>query len=189
MNIPTIPDLAAGQVAAAADLNNIAAAATFLLGRPMARIHDAAGGQTLGTTQAAAPAIHFAAEDFDTDNIHSPSLPTRLTVQTPGWYSVRYSIQVTNSGFIGNAIVTGTAGGNNPLGAGTVIGTALMGYCDAGPVSAPPPVYLGASGIYPAYLYAGDYLTVSAWGNNAPAATSATAGFPQSSFAIIFASA
>lgn len=189
MIIPTIPGFPAGYVATAADLNNVAAACTFLLGKPRARVHDSTGGQTLGTTQATATAINWSGKDYDNDSTWNAGTPSHLTVQTNGWYRVRYSIQVTStSGYIGNAFVVATAGPNNPLGNGVVIGKAMFGYADAGPVASVP-AFASASGIYPNYLYAGDTLTVKAWSSNTGDHTSATSTWPVSSFAILYASA
>lgn len=160
MTIPTIPSLPAGYIAQAADLNNLAYAAQFLLNRPLTRIHDSAGGQAIGT--AGTTAISFAHVDYDNDSMYSSSQPTRLAVQTPGYYRVDYMISgyQSNGSNPMNTWAQVTTGSNNPQGSG-VITEVWPGY-GVGNVGAQAVCCGRGSGIIPLFMYAGDYVTVYA---------------------------
>ena len=146
MVIPVIPNLPAGYVVQLADLQNLAYAATFALTKPIASVIDNTGGQAITTSFLAVP---FTAEVVDTDNMWIVGSPKRLTVQTPGWYHVRYGINVgTTGGGTFNTAVGETTGANNPLGAGVATAKYWMGYCDE---SAGTPGWASASGDWPFY--------------------------------------
>jgi len=161
MTIPVIPDLNAGQIAQVADLNAIASACTFLLAKPLARVHDAVGGQNPAVFTAGNPPatnIAFATVDLDTDGMSGTS--TKLTIHTPGWYKVRYGVNVSTAG-AANHINTGvfsTTGANNPLGAGVVAGPFLPSWT----LAVLPEGCAGGSGIFPFYLYNLDFLQIRA---------------------------
>jgi hypothetical protein len=161
MTIPTIPSLPAGYIVTPADLNNLAYCCTFLYTKPIARIRDAAGGQSISTS---AISVNFATKDIDTDGMWSSSAPTKLTIQTPGWYKLRYAVAVTTGTTNRvNAQVKSTTGANNPQGSG-VVSAAYWGaytYAASGNTE-----YAGASGVWPFYLYAGDSLSVLALTDN-----------------------
>lgn len=157
LTIPVIPSMPAGYVATVADLNALAAACTFLFTKPLVRVHDGAGGLAIGTT---ITAIAFSVKDYDTDSMWATGANTRLTVQTPGWYKFRYG--VTSAG--GHTVITkikSTSGANNPVGAGVVSTDNWAGYTvtsgNAGTNGS-----AGCSGIWPFYLYSGDFLNVYA---------------------------
>lgn len=156
--IPTIPAMPAGYVATTADMNNLAAACTFLLGKPAARVHDGAGGQTIG---AANTTIAFNTKDYDTDSMWASGTNTRLTIQTPGWYKFRYGVSSTTGGHVISSKILSTTGPNNPAGSGITSGEHWAGGTVT---SATAGGTAGCSGIWPFYLYIGDFLTVRALG-------------------------
>lgn len=155
MTIPTIPSMPAGHIATASDMNQLSAAATFLLNKPAVRVHDAAGGLAIGTS---ATVIPFNTKDFDTDGMWSSGANTLLTIQTPGRYYLSYGVS-TRGGHTINTKMRSTTGSNNPAGAGVVSGDHWAGFC---PSIAAFSAAAGASGIWPFYLYAGDSLSVFA---------------------------
>lgn len=186
MNIPTLPDLAAGEVVAAADLNNIASACTFLLGKPIARIHDITGGLSI---VGSASVVTYTTKDFDTDGMWSSGAASRLTVQTPGWYKVRYSVQIaggiaSSTAYSPNVLVQ--TGANNPQGSGVQF-TCLQGGGSEG--GSGLTTFAGASGIIPAYMYPGDFVRVQISASATGTHTGADAGMPYSFFSMEFASA
>lgn len=155
MTIPVIPSTPAGHIATDGDMNAMAAACTFLLTKPTVRVHDAAGGLAIGTT---ATTIPFNTKDYDTDGMWATGTNTRLTIQTPGWYKFRYSIATAGSHAV-NTKMRSTTGPNNPAGSGVTSGDHWGGY------TASLATFVGAggcSGIWPFYLYAGDFLFVVA---------------------------
>lgn len=158
MTIPTIPNMPAGYVAQAADLNNLAYAAQFLLTRPIARISDTSGTQTIGTSAAA---ISFNTVTFDPDTMYNSGTPTRLTVQTPGFYKISYLVNAFSSGtsISMNAFATITTGTGNPAGSGVTTNCWAGG--GAGGATGQR-ICARATGILPFYMYAGDFVTVSA---------------------------
>lgn len=155
MTIPTIPSLPAGHLVTVAEMNQLAAACTFLLTKPMARIRDAAGGQAIGTT---AVVVTIGTTDFDLDGmtgVHANS----LTVATPGWYKLRYTVNVTSAAPQSTQVVArSVTGPNNPLGSG--INSA--GYWGNNIISTAQAGSGGATGLWPFYLYAGDYIQILA---------------------------
>jgi hypothetical protein len=154
MTIPTIPSLQAGQVVQLSDLQNLASAATFALTKPMTKVRDNTGGAAIGTSFAA---VSFTAAVFDTDGMWASGNPTRLTIQTPGWYTVRYGINVGATSGSYSACVASTAGANNVLTAGTVSSNYWGSY---GVGNSSLNTWIRSAGDWPFYLYIGDYLQV-----------------------------
>lgn len=153
--IPTIPTLPAGYVVQLDDLQDLAEAATFLLNKPITRVIDETGGQAIGTTPLT---VHFTNAIFDTNGMWASAQNGRLTVQTPGWYKVRYGVNV---GTVGGTFITWafvTTGPNNPAGSGIVLQPCWGGYVDVPATSSPG--WADAGGIVPNYLYAGDFIGV-----------------------------
>lgn len=173
MTIPTIPTLPAGYIVTATDMNNLASAATFLLTKPIARVHDGAGSTAIGTSNTYIP---FNTKDFDTDGMWSSGSPTLLTIQTPGFYKVEYMIDVLGTVAPGSmqTAVTITTGSNNPAGSG-LTSTCWEGYaCGTDTTSfrlAPH-----AAGVIPWYLYALD--TVSVWAVESATGMTTSTSFP-----------
>lgn len=158
MTIPVIPAMPAGYIATAADMNNLAYGAQFLLNKPMARVHDTAGGLAIATT---GTDIVYGAADFDTDGMWNIASNTRLTVQTPGFYKVEYWISLTvasGSTINANASCFVTTGSNNPAGSG-VATECYAGY-GAGGAASGGRVGTRASGVVPFFMYAGDWIKV-----------------------------
>lgn len=185
--IPEIPAAAAGQVVTADTLNDIAETCTFLLTKPMARIHDITGGHSLTTSFSV---VSFTTKDFDTDSIWTATHTNRLNVNTPGWYKCRYSVQIAGSSSAAQnyeTMVQGTTGSNNPLGSGINLARALPGY--GYQISTGKTTFCGASGIIPYYLYVGDFLQVNIKATTAAGATGIDTNMPQSFFSIEFVSA
>jgi hypothetical protein len=175
MTIPTIPALPAGYVVQLADLQNLAAAETFALSKPMASVIDNTGGQAITTSFLA---VTFTTVVFDLDGMWVGGSPKRLTVQTPGWYKVRYGINVGTAGGTYDTAVGSTTGSNNPLGAGVSSAKYWAGY--AVPASGAVG-WASASGDWPFYLYQGDFLSVFIKAAAAGTSTGITAptGFAQ----------
>jgi hypothetical protein len=163
MDIPTIPDLPAGHIVTADEMNQLGYACTFLATKPLTRARDATGGQALGTS---ATIINWTTTDVDSDSMWSSGNASRLTVQTPGLYKIRYAVAVAAASAtrVGARCVS-TTGSNNPSGSG-VTSTPYWGayvYCNASGTTQ----YAGASGVWPFHLYAGDYLQIEAYRDNA----------------------
>ena len=154
--IPVLTPVTAGTVVQAADLNNMAYACKFLMNKPICRVHTTTAGQALG----GGTAINFDTLDFDTDGMWSPATPSQLTIQTPGFYKVRYMTNQFASGLNGNTWIEVTNGINNPAGAGTTVNI-WRGYVIAVTNLGP----CGSSGVIPLYLYAQDYVQVFFGGN------------------------
>ena len=154
MTIPTIPSLPAGYVAQLADLQNLAAAATFALNKPIMYAVDNTGGMAITTSWLS---ISFTTTFYDPDGIWAAGSPKRLTIQTPGWYKLSYGVNVGSVGGVFNSAVRSTTGSNNPQGSGVTSNYAWGGYAD---VSSGNIGYCGATGDWPYYLYQGDYLQV-----------------------------
>ena len=154
MTLPTLPALPAGYVATAADMNNLAYCATFALTKPITLAYDSAGSQSLST----ATVMSWGAVKYDTDGMWSSGTPNRLTVQTSGWYKIRYNVvsTIASTGG-GNTYCTSTTGSNNPAGSGVTSSQCWPGYSDVFTTSGGG---AGASGIWPFYLYQGDYVQV-----------------------------
>lgn len=166
MVIPTIPTMPAGYIATGTDMNNLAYCCTFLSTMPIARVRDAAGGQSLSTSSGSPTQISFATKDIDTDGMWSAGSPTFLTVQTPGWYKFRYSVAVGTGGSVRvNCHMRSTSGANNPGGAGNNSAALWGAYTYAAASSNNE--YAGAAGVWPFYLYSGDQLAVRAYTDNA----------------------
>lgn len=164
MTIPTIPTLPAGYVVQVADMNNLASCANFLYNKPVCRITDTTGAQTIaaGTTLSSTNAIQFTSANFDPDGMWSSGSPKQLTIQTPGYYKVRYGVSVkcTTAATKMNAGILMTTGANNPVGAGSVIPPAWASFSQM--VSTNDQAASFGSGVYPFYLYAGDIIQVCA---------------------------
>jgi hypothetical protein len=151
--IPALTPVPAGYVVQAADLNNMAYACTFLMNKPIARVHAVTAGQSI--VAAGNTSIIFDTKDFDTDGMWNASTPTQLTIQTPGYYHVRFGVNAASG--VMNAWSLVTTGANNPAGQGLtniyydgyVIPVSNMGAC-------------GASGVIPQYLYTLDFVMIQA---------------------------
>lgn len=160
MVIPTLPSLPAGSVATATQMNQLSTACTFLLTKPIVRVHDAAGSLAI---TGSATAVPFNTSDFDTDGMWSSGSNTILTVQTPGWYKVAYGISFAGATNPVNTYIAGTTGPNNPGGSGNSIGHFWAGYSNG--IVASPGGACGGSGVFPFYLYAGDKIQVNILSN------------------------
>jgi hypothetical protein len=162
MTLPTLPNMPAGYVATAADMNNLAYACTFLLTKPVASVQDTNNTQVF--TSSPPVALPFNTKNYDTDGMWSSGANNKLTIQTPGWYKFRYTVFATTAGGVTDAFGTyleSTTGANNPAGAGVVSSDHWHGYTDVFSSSGGA---AGASGIWPFYLYAGDFLQLFALG-------------------------
>lgn len=152
MAIPALTPVTAGTVVSADDLNNMAYACQFLMNKPICRVHTVTAGQALA---AGGAVVNFDTLDFDTDHMWSSATPGQLTIQTPGFYMVRYMTNQVAANLVGNSWVQISNGVNNPAGAGhsityyhgSVFTVSNLGAC-------------GSAGILPQYLYALDYVQV-----------------------------
>lgn len=170
--LPSVPDIPAGSIVTADQLNDIGSACTFLLNKPMALVFDSAGGQSVGTTYPPTANVSFASKYYDTDGIWSSGAPTKLTIQTPGFYKVWYTIVCAS----GTPLAVGaglweTTGASNPAGSGVSIGPFWGTYVE-------PQSTTGARascmGLWPVYLYAGDSLSLRAYAATNTTTTSNT---------------
>jgi hypothetical protein len=157
MTIPVLTPMSAGSVAQLSDMQALTSACTFLMGKPMARIHCVATGQSLPS--GLNTALTFDTVDFDPDGMWSVSHNAQLTIQTPGFYKVRYG--VSQNGVSGASAVFVVTGANNPAGSG-VTAFWCEGFCYGG---APVGISPGASGIIGQYLYPADFVTITFAGN------------------------
>jgi hypothetical protein len=180
MTVPSVPSIPAGVIATSAQMNQLSACCTFILGKPVARVVATTGSRAIATT---ATAIQFDSASFDPDGMWNVSNPTQLTIQTPGWYKVRYSVVAANT-VIFNTYVTSTTGTNNPAGSGITSAKHLPGYGNGGGAGLSG-VAGGASGMWPFYLYALDFLTVGAMASSAGVTSVSPFG---SSFALEYVS-
>jgi hypothetical protein len=157
MTIPTIPTMPAGYIAQAADMNNLAYAVQFLLGKPISRVYDTTGTQAITT---ASVLVTWGAASFDPDGMWSSGTPTVLTVQTPGFYNMDYCVQGAASPTINmNTGLLVTTGPNNPAGSG-ISTPAYPGY-GGGSQTGGQRCSGHASGVIPWYLYIGDTVGVN----------------------------
>jgi hypothetical protein len=165
LTIPTCPTFPAGYVAQLEDMQNLAACCTFLLQKPITKVRDTVGGQSLPDFFDSTIIVTFSVADYDVDGMWNSDNPTQLTVQTPGWYKVRYGLNTLN---LGIGFVRYITGANNPLGSG-LTSQNIYG-CYASQTSA----FLvgGGSGIFPYYLYSGDGVQLYAASNGDSADTS-----------------
>jgi len=168
MAIPVLPSLPAGYVVQLADLQALVNAASFALNKPIVKVSDTTGGQAITTTFVA---VSFTGRIFDPDGMWVIAHPTRLTVQTPGWYSVRYGINCGTVGKSFNSCVASTSGANNPVGTGVASGNYWGGYSD---LNAGNFGWATGGGDWPFYLYQGDYLEVFIQADSAGASTGIT---------------
>jgi len=165
LTIPTIPDFPAGYVATLTDMQNLSSAVNFALNKPATRIIDATAGATIGTSFALAV---WTGTTFDVDGMWNSATPNRLTIQTPGFYKLRYGINTGNVSNVINTYVSSVTGPNNPNGS-NVGSLAFWGaYCD----NPGDYAHASAAGIWPYYLYSGDYLQIYAKAANAGSSTS-----------------
>jgi len=174
LTIPSIPQLPAGYVVQLADLQALASAASFLLAPPMTKVSDQTGGQTVGAT-GSATTVQFDTALIDVDGAYSSANKGRLTIQTPGWYKIRYCVSVlTSSSGQGpfQTYVSSKTGPNNPAGSGISSGEFWAGYSNT--TASAAHCFPGAAGLWPQYLYSGDYLQVAVFGQASGATTSIT---------------
>lgn len=151
MTLPALTPVPAGYVVQASDLNAMGYAATFLMNKPIARVHVTTAGQSVATV--GNTSITFDTKDFDTDGMWSSSTPTQLTIQTPGYYHVRFGVNLAPG--TSNAWALVTTGVNNPAGQGV---TNL--YYDGYVIAVSNIGASGAGGVIPQYLYALDFVQI-----------------------------
>jgi hypothetical protein len=158
MTLPALTALSVGQVVQAADLTAMTYACTFLMTKPIARVHQSASGQTLAASGSAATAVTWNTADFDTDSMWGGSGTSSLFARTPGFYKVRYTVNTNN--ITGNGWVRVTTGANNPQGAGVTVDyipSYVFGFTNNS--------ICGASGVIPLYMYVNDFVAVYFQGN------------------------
>lgn len=167
--LPTLPSPTVGNILEPADLNNMAACVTFLMAKPIGRWESASVGQSVTGTAAA---IQFDTENYDFDGIWVIGNPTKFIIVTPGWYKLRYSVVTTSTSLTTTTYVQATSGSNNPGGGGNTFGP-FWGSDETG--SAGGSKGTGCSGLWPYYLYAGDYLQLFAASSGTDAVDAVTA--------------
>jgi hypothetical protein len=159
MTIPTLPSITAGYIVTPDDLNAIGSAAYFLLNKPMALIKQISAGQVISSS---GTYISYGTSTnvimFDTDGMYSTANGDRLTIQTPGWYKVSYTVTLkSTTNLASNAAVYSTSGPNNPIGSGVTSSAFWASYVNYYPGAA------ASRGLWPFYLYEGDYIRVQAF--------------------------
>lgn len=167
--VPSVPRLDAGHVVQQSELTQLCSAASFLLAPPMTKVLDETGGAAIATT---ASLVNFTNALYDVDGAWAAGNPGRLTIQTPGWYKVRYAVNCLPAGSNQAPFVThmtSTTGSNNPAGSGVVSSHYWGGYADG---FSGAHCYPGAAGLWPAYLYSGDYLQLYVSAQTTGASTS-----------------
>ena len=155
---PNPPSQRAGTLATSADMNALANTALFLRTPPMVIAQSLTSGTGQSLTGGSATAVQYASLLRDTDGFFSTGLPTRLTVQTPGFYKVRYSIPFAVGGGNCQVFVRIQTGANNPAGAG--VQTPFWYGFSAAANSIDGTVCGG--GVMPFYFYAADFIQVMA---------------------------
>jgi hypothetical protein len=164
MIVPTLTAMPAGYVAQPADMNALSTAATFLLKRPISRVH--AG--TAQTITSAGGYVAFNTKDYDIDGMWSSGSNARLTVQTPGWYKFRLGITGGSVPF--NVAIASITGANNPSGNNVTSAWRWGGWAYTATTNAAA----NLQGLWPYYLYSGDALAV--WAQNASSSITLVAG-------------
>ncbi len=196
MQLPTLPSMPAGYVAQAADMNNLAACASFLLSKPYARIQDVNGGDTFNST-ASTLSLNITAStvgvagsgqlDNDSMTIFGSSTNiTGLQVNTPGWYKFHFGVcgspSVAMSGVAWAESVTGP---NNPLGAGI---SSARHWATGLSFSGTTIAVCNGGGLWPLYMYAGDYWEVFCQVNTGTLTAAINANLGESFFEAEFVS-
>jgi hypothetical protein len=158
VNLPSIPQhdgvpFPAGRVVTADEMNALSYACTFAMNPPDTRVH----ATTTQSLSSGGTFVNYDTIDYDADGMFSISTPGRLTVQTAGFYKVRYMVNVGAFGC--NAFVQTTTGPNNPAGSSRVSQAQWGAYVLGG---GPANGAMGASGILKQYMFAGDYCQVTA---------------------------
>lgn len=157
LTVPTIPAMPVGSVATAQQMNEMVYCCQFLYQKPMTKVIDEVGGQAIQVA-ASFTYVNFSAALYDIDGQWNAGTPTLLTIQTPGWYKIRYGITFTSGDTGGmSAAVRSLSGPNNPQGSGVASASywASSCVCASGMLNA-----IGASGLWPFYLYTGDQLRI-----------------------------
>lgn len=167
-NAPQPPTQLAGTVAASADENTLAQSALFLRRPPMV-IAQANATQAFALLTQAAVTWNVTARD--TDGFWNPTANTsRLTVQTPGLYKVRYQVPFAAAANNVVVVVRITTTAANPLGAGTQL--CWYGWAGASGISGS----VTGGGRLPLPLVAGDYVEILATFTTASATVIAPVG-------------
>lgn len=168
--LPSVADIPAGSIVTASELNAVGSAMAFLLDKPQALIEDTVGAQTV-TNVSTGTKITFATKIYDTDGMYSSGATDRLTIQTPGYYKVNYNVDcVSGTPLSLNAWVLSTTGPNNPQGAG-VTGQFWPGYMVP---QSTVGMRVSAGGLWPQYLWPGDFLSLFAYAATNTSTTSNT---------------
>lgn len=153
---PSPPTQYAGKLATSPDMNALANAALFLRRPPMVIAQSATGGTGQAFTGGSQAAVQWSSLQRDTDGFYSPSQNTRLTVQTPGIYKVRYSAPFAPAGVSCQGMVRITTGANNPAGAG--VQTSF--WYSMASVSGSLTGLINGGGVLPVFLYVLDYIEI-----------------------------
>lgn len=171
-NAPSPVIQKAGTIAASADMNANANTALFNIRPPMIIANASASSGQSFTAGTAAP-INWATLERDTDGFWSPTALSRLTVQTPGFYKIRWSIPYNAAGSNLGVYAQVTTYTNNPLGSGLTY-ACWFSWCGA--QTGVNPANSGG-GIIPVELWPGDY--VQLYGTMGAASTLLTSTTPR----------
>jgi hypothetical protein len=155
---PVPPSQFAGQLATSSDMNALANTALFLRRPPMVIAQSVTTGTGQSLVAATDTPVQYSSIPRDTDGFFATANPSRLTVQTPGIYLVRYSIPFAVAGQNCQCKVRITTGSNNPAGAGVL---SIFWYAFAAAANAIDGCVCGG-GILPVFMYALDYIEILA---------------------------
>lgn len=153
---PAPPVQYAGRLATSADMNSLAQTALYLRRPPMVVAQSATSGTGQSMTSTPAGVQFTGGVLRDTDGFFAPANNTRLTVRTPGFYRVRYSVPFDVAAQNCQCMARVTTGSNNPAGAGV---TSSWWYAWAGAANSINGCACGG-GIIPVYLYVLDYVEI-----------------------------
>lgn len=158
---PTIPTEPAGVIATSRDLNDWANAASFFLGstrgtQPMFFLM-ASATQGLTTSFTAVTYSSSAPVFKDNNGAWSSGTPSRVTVMTPGFYTVAWSVSAASGAGHLQAYAQVTTTAANPFNPSTT-----LKFQESNRAATTSIVVTSSGGLVPFYLATGDYIEVYA---------------------------
>lgn len=159
--VPAVPTEPAGVIATSKDLNGWANAATFFLGssrgtQPMFFL-QAATTQALTTSFTAVNYSASAPVFKDNNGAWSSGNPSRVTIMTPGFYTISYSVSAASGAAHLQCYAQVTTGAANPFNPSTT-----LKFQESNRAATTNVVVSSSSGLVPIYLASLDYLEVYA---------------------------
>lgn len=159
--VPAVPTEPAGVIATSRDLNEWANASQFFLGssRGTAPVFflQAATTQSLTTSFTAVNWSSSAAVFKDNNGAWTSGTPSRMTVMTPGFYSIAWSVSAASGAGHLQCYAQVTTTAANPFNPSTTVK-----FQAANRASTTNITVTGSGGLVPIYLATGDYVEVYA---------------------------